>query len=262
MNHFYIVSINSNINEYSFGITEIPFEVFCIGKKIHLFLDCYNHQEVIDEIYSKTTKEGNETSQVSKIDLSNNIVYCDLKKLIRICVKKIQHLPPETSVTEIRMISENGLIDNSENKNIDISGIHTVTNETQVKDERLKSFEGFNLKIFQEMSNVNHILDRVQEIKSNVARVNKTLDSLRRFKNITGIPDVVQSERPRVTGTISRNIPVVQATPRGQNEILTLEECKIWMKNKTVNPRTGRTIDINGPTYKRIQTMAKMYKLF
>ena len=256
MDHFYIVSYKSNLNEYSFGVTEIPFEAFCIGKTVHLFLECYNYKEVIDEIYSKMFKEGNETSEIAKTDISNNILCCDLKKLIRHCIKKIQHLPskqnidPSSNITQI----QSEVIDISEN--IDVSGINPI----EVKDERWKSFDGLNLKIFQEMSNVNHILNKVQSFKANVAKVNDTLESLRRFKNITGIPSLIQSERPRATSNMKA--PVVQETPRGQNEILTLEECKIWMKNKTVNPRTGRKIEENGPTYKRIQMMAKMYKLF
>jgi hypothetical protein len=247
------------------------------------------------DIYSKKYMDSIEhygSKERSKIDmdLSNHIVY-DLKSLIKISIKKIQHLENDKSIvypllkdvsSEVHQIisqSELQNISNSENNQKDIESqdiiknnqsqivdvsesivIQNVSVESEKKDERFKSFDDFTLKIFEEMSSVNHILNKVQTFKSNMSLVNKTLESLRRFKTITGIPEVIQSEKPRER--IAKNISRVQATPRRQVEILTLEECKTWMKNKTINPQTGRKIDVNGPTYKRIEMTAKMYRLF
>jgi hypothetical protein len=284
MNSFYIISFDSSCCECAFGVTELPFESFCTGKNVHLFLPCYNHQEILDEVLSILSNQL-ELSNLN-IDLSNNIVRGDLKRLIKICIKKIHHIQSESnesavvqiedisSVVQINVPVDERTLDNSQN-NMGVENI-SVNLENKVDNDRFKTFDNFTFKIFQEMSNVNHLLTKVQTFKSNVSKVNKTLESLRRFKNITGIPYVVQSERPRAgtlagsltgtgagTGTGVGNgiIPRVQMTPRGKGDNLTLEECKIWMKNKTVNPRTGRNIDINGPTYKKIEFMARMYKL-
>jgi hypothetical protein len=217
-------------------------------------------------------------NEISNLDVSGGMITladgttnikCDLRKLLKLCIKKIQHLEPISAVD----LSENKIIvdhpiDLSENKVVDISENKIDVPETTpvVKDDRMKIFENLNLKIFAETANVNQILTKVQSFKSNVNKINQTLESLRRFKSITGIaPQAFQSERPRgapVQAPAPVSVPSVQATPRrGVTDVLTLEECKIWMKNKTVNPRTGREIDVNGPTYKRIQAMAKMYRL-
>ena len=266
MNSFYVVS---NGDEYSFGITDLPFESFSVGKIVHLFLPCYNDQEVLEELSKINDGSGNEASKIIK---------SDLKRVLKLCIKKIQHIEPEPQDVSNNIIlvnSNNIILVNSNNIIIDGSGsslgpepVVTEQDTAQVtaqvaapatpKDDRMKMFENLSLKIFAETENVNQILNKVQSFKSNVNKINQTLDSLRRFKAVTGltqIPSAVQSERPRGPA------PVPQATPRGGVDVLTLEECKIWMKNKSVNPRTGRTIDVNGPTYKRIQAMARMYRL-
>jgi hypothetical protein len=253
---FYVVSsLNSIGDEYSYGITDIPFESFCVGKTVHLFLSCYNQRELLNEILNIDLSGG------VILEGTNNIK-CDLRKLLKYCIKKIQHLEPSIIID----LSEN--VDPSKNNtdNVVVDLSENKVNETPpVKDDldRIKIFEKLNLKIFEETSNVNQILTKVRSFKTNVSKINQTLDSLRRFKSNTGIdPQVVQSERPRAAQVAAQgSIPSIQATPRGGLDILTLEECKIWMKNKTINPRTGRSIDVNGPTYKRIQAMTRMYRL-
>ncbi len=41
----------------------------------------------------------------------------------------------------------------------------------------------------------------------------------------------------------------------------TIDECKQWIKNKTKNPKTGRTIKENGPMYKDYKKASEFYKL-
>lgn len=255
MNSFYIISFDSSCCECSFGVTDLPFETFCVGKNVHLFLPCYNHQEILDEIMNALSNQ-HELS-ILNIDSSNNIVRGDLKKLIKICIKKIhlQYQSNQHAVVQIEDISSVVQMSSDSSQN-EIE----VNQEIKRDNQQTKTFDNFTFKIFEEMSSVNHLLTKVQTFKSNVSKVNKSLESLRRFRDITGIPYVPQSERPRM-GTISSSVPTIQMTPRSKGENLTLDECKNWMKNKRVNPRTGRIIDINGPTYKKIEFMAKMYKL-
>lgn len=243
MNHFYIVSTSSH-DEYSYGITDLPFETFTIGKTVNLFLPCYNHQEVFQKI-QKLNQDP--ISDPSSCVLLSSIIHCDLRKLIKTSIKKIQHLPPN-------IIDPSGTQDISENK---ISQDISENKPTTPTHDRMKIFNDLTLKIFEESKNVNQILTKVQTFKSNVTKMNQTLDSLKRFRNITGMSQVIQSERPRAKDPT----PTVQATPRGQADHLTINECRTWIRNKTTNPRTGRRIEENGPTYKKFESMAKIYKL-
>jgi hypothetical protein len=297
MSSFYVVS---NGEKYSFGITDLSFEKFSVGKIVLLFLPCYNHREVLEEISKINAMDSSGNEGGPGGNEGTQMINCDLKKLLRLCIKKIQYIQPEHVSQDISSniidLSENLIFIDGSSSSLQVTTVSTpylsenlifidgsssslqvtTVSTPLVEDDRMKMFENLNLKIFAETTNVNHILTRVQTFKSNVSKINQTLDSLRRFKAVTGLTQTVQSERPRgparvpqapVTQAPITNgppvpaVPEVQATPRGGMDVLTIDECKTWMKNKSVNPRTGRTIDVNGPTYRRIQAMAKMYRL-
>ena len=154
----------------------------------------------------------------------------DLKKLILFCMEKIQLFNENEILPEppVPVVNDN---------NID-----------GMDRQRLSFLENINIKISEENQQVSHILNRLQVFKTNILRANQNLDSLRKYKNqMNEPPPVFQSERPRGNSDL--------------NETITIEECKLWMKNKLVNPKSGRKIDQNGPTYKKFQSMVKLYKL-
>ena len=95
------------------------------------------------------------------------------------------------------------------------------------------------------------ILQKVDSFKNNILKFQKNLESIKNLKLPTKntqtkleIPKVFHSERPR---------------GQQENDFITKEDCKKWIKNKTVNPKTGRKIDVGGPTYKKFEIMTKTY---
>jgi hypothetical protein len=226
-----------------------------------LYIPCYNPEEVLDEF--------------RKINLEpeQSILY-DLKKLISISVEKSKIIPDtkvhKQIVDQICPIEKNSINPEEEinNKNrrdveesdkaVSLQENHKVViaDETKIviDKQRLMFLENISFKIAEETQQVSHILNKLQSFKTNIHRANKNIDSLKKYKHSNHTPNVIQSERPR-----GKTVSVWK--DQIDTSVFTIEECKIWVKNKSINPKTSRKIEENGPTYKRIQTIAKMYKL-
>jgi hypothetical protein len=177
-----------------------------------------------------------------------------MKKLINYCIESIVISSPsisekiESSGNTISVPIENLNIEQS-NTFSDLSKNENIQEDFIQEDNRLKFLENISVKIAHETTQVNTILDKLNTFRSNISKVNKNLESLRKYKNPTKIPNIVQSERPR---TISRT---------SEHDIFSIEECKKWIRNKLLNPKTNRKIEENGPTYTKLQTISRLYKL-
>lgn len=138
------------------------------------------------------------------------------------------------------------------------TGLESPSSLTQTNESR-KFLENISFKISEEKKYLNTMLNRLDTFQKTISRSNRNLESLRKNINIINIPISVKSERPRAL----EKPPQPRASIKKDNkqDVITIEDCKMWIKNKTINPKTGRKIDENGPTYKRFQTMSKIYKL-
>ena len=109
------------------------------------------------------------------------------------------------------------------------------------------SLENIKFSIAEENTKLNQMLTKINSFKTNVMKIQNNLHSIKKYKMPTiqsNIPQVFASERPsRMTSAI------------------TLDECKKWLKNKSMNPKTNRKIETDGPTYKKFELMSQIYGL-
>jgi hypothetical protein len=263
MNFFYIIS--DLMEQYIFGVSGLQFVSFYseLQQKykhpiVHLYISCYN-PEILDELKS--------------LNLDSN----DLKKLISTSIEKINMIPtdiqsssdvkidlqPSQVIEETQKIVEQiPKVEESkveEVKSIVVDDTPKIVEDSNVisDKQRFAFLENITFKIAEESQQVTHILNKLQSFKKNIHRANQNIDSLKKYKHPIHTPSVIQSERPRTmidkTDRLSKG--------HGDTSVITIEECKIWVKNRLLNPKTGRKIEENGPTYKRLYTMSKFYKL-
>ena len=114
--------------------------------------------------------------------------------------------------------------------------------EDQKEEEQLKlskpdeslsnSLENIKFTIAEENTKLNNMLHKISMFKTNVMKIQNNLHSIKKYKLPTTtqntIPPIFASERP------SRN---------NTQELITLDDCKQWLKNKSMNPKTNRKIE-------------------
>jgi hypothetical protein len=289
MNFLYIISKTLS-NQYLFDFTTQSSQTLFSdsGIDIHLYIPCINQEEIINRLKEINMIRG----QYGSYDLKKLILYC----LENIKTEEPSPQPIESNVImnqtqfvqvglqsespknmNVEKVNENSLIVQDYSSSIGctieensklILDIKDNLNETnkinnlskstgskimieEEEKKRLGFLENISFKIAEENHQVNNILNKLNTFRTNISKANKNLDSLRKYKYpvSSSIPQVIQSERPRSMVTDSKQ------------EIITVEDCRLWVKNKLLNPKTGRKIDENGPTYKKFQMMTKMYKL-
>jgi hypothetical protein len=154
---------------------------------------------------------------------NNEICHNDLKQLLSFC---ISHLQIPDKKTTPKDTSENPL-------------------------EKLT----INLGPEEPHQEFRQILQKVDLFKNNIMKFQKNLESIKNLKlpikntqSKLEIPKVFHSERP------SRGLNL-------SDESITREDCKLWIKNKTINPKTGRKIEIGGPTYRKFESLSRNYLL-
>ena len=276
MRFFYIVSkYPSKNNQFLLGFSELSYDFLKIKISqtikvpfiVHLYLPCYNYEEMIQEF--------------STLNLPLEIfIKHEIKTLITICIDKIQSVPGNKSVTptssgsfsltsSVSSLDTVGSLATSNSSPTDSSLIKEDTpisdscsvSDTVVTDvsknistnsnfrniQSLILLEDMNVKVVDETSNVGNLLNKIQAFKTNISKINKSLDSVRKIK--LPPPAIIQSERIR------------KQIHSNEIEIFSINECKEWIKNKSINPKTGRKIEIDGPTFKKFQNTCKLYKL-
>jgi hypothetical protein len=156
------------------------------------------------------------------------IIHTDLKQLLLFCITHLQLPEIKKEVPVVVNPDENS----SSNENLTIN---------LLPEENHQEF--------------HQILQKVDSFKNNILKFQKNLESIKNLKlpvkntqTKLVIPKVFHSERPSRGGS--------------ENDFITKEDCKKWIQNKTINPKTGRKIDIGGPTYKKFEIMSRTYGVF
>jgi hypothetical protein len=226
--------------------------------KVLLCLPCYNEQKVKEII-------GN------NLDMILDSSWRDwVKKCIEI-VDVLHHVHLETiknpEQQEITKEQEKNIEDKDE-KNKHEQGKLTESKNKKEKEkepqkekeinsedqserqftESQNELENIKFTVVEENTKLTNMLHKISMFKTNVIKIQNNLQSIKKYKlptNLSSIPPpVFASERP------SRS-----------TEVLSYDDCKHWLKNKSINPKTNRKIDIDGPTYKKFQLMSQMYGL-
>ena len=232
---------------YLLGFTSVTSSKLILdmsGTDLHLYIRCHNKENLINYLKDMNIM----INEYISYDLGKLISYCVNSSITVIDSSSNENNSQETLCqisTERGQIEQPTLQDNVNRRTeIDLSHSLIISNEPikQNTDNKLSE------NILEEPHRINNKIKRLDSLRSNISKANKILDSVR-IRRDPVVPSIVQSERPRgKNGNID-------------SDIITLTDCKNWINDKLVNPKTGRRISENGPTYKRFEMMSRIYKL-
>jgi hypothetical protein len=141
--------------------------------------------------------------------------------------------------------NENIKIDNFSNWKLWIKRLIDHLDQNEIKKDQQSfmetSLENIKISVVEENTKLNEMLNKINNFRSNVKKIQNNLDSIKKIKLVT---PVIPSERLTI-----------------RSELFSLDDCKKWIENKSMNPKTNRKIDLDGPTYKKIEMMSKIYGL-
>lgn len=219
---------------------------------ILLSLPCYNKEKVISFLGLENQSQN----------LSSSFTWKEwIQKIIDVVDIEVVDIEPKEQKEKEKAPTE-GKEQNSEQQE-DPEQEKRIENENQIKevvqdtppisksqsDETLSnSLENIKFTIAEENTKLTSLLHKISMFKTNVSKIQNNLQSIKKYKlptNANHPPPVFVSERPSKSTT----------------EVITFDECKQWLKNKSINPKTNRKIETDGPTYKKFLLMSQMYGL-